>query len=108
MITKASLVEADLIIYQMSRIFGLSYNSRWYWFPNLYCYLHGKQDVWVKLESKAYCKKIMPLFGVSNFEELKNKIDSCTYDAGTGYEGSHNAVPVIKSSIKIERIAALN
>jgi len=106
-IVKDRLVNADLLLYQMSCIF--SSDSR-RWFPKLYVYFSQfkRQTIWTKLQSKRYCEKLYPLFGVISIEELKNKISKCIYDNQYRYGEAWNAAPNILTSIKLEEIGALN
>jgi len=92
----------------MSKVLGLIQRGAFYWFPTLYCYYDGLQETWVRLKSKKYCEKIMPLFGAASIDELKRKVISCTFDEKVHYAGFFDRAPVISDSIKIESIATLN
>ena len=106
-ITKDSIINADLLLYQMSRIFNLADNG-WHWFPHSCYYYEHKQQIWQKLISKSYCLKIMPLFGVDTIESLKEKINLCTHDIKMSYNNVYGNIPVISNSIEIEKIATMN
>ena len=111
LLTKQSFAETDLLLYQLSTIFlsdeteFLSYF--WKWFPAMYPYVKRK-DFWVKLQSKSFCKKIFPLFGVKTITELKLSIAKATYDNSIRYSGAWESAPNILSYISIDKIAILN
>jgi len=107
MITERLLVDADIVLCQLSYVFNLHKNG-FYWFPHLCCYYEGSQEIWVKLESKEYCYKIMPLFGVSTIDSLKEKIKCCVFDKPVRYEMLCEYAPVILNNIEFEKIATLN
>ncbi|MCL2752593.1 MAG: toll/interleukin-1 receptor domain-containing protein [Defluviitaleaceae bacterium] len=107
LITKDSIADADLILYQLSCAIGV---DGWKWFPTLYCYRsrYSQQSIWSRLKSKRYCEKILPLFGVTSFVELKNMIEKCVYDREYGYQRSFDGAPNILNSIVLDEIATLN
>jgi len=117
-ITKESLVEADLVLYQVS--YALFETEAWKWFPSLYVYRSGfqPQKIWARLLSKRYCEKLFPLFGVASLEKLKEKVGKCVYDniykhgnVNYGHYISGNAryaAPNILTSIKLEEVGSLN
>ena len=108
LITQTSLANADLVLSQLSRVFDMTRdNSGLHWFPNLYCYYEGLQNIWVKLISKAYCQKIFPLFGVSSTGALRESVKKCVFDRETGYRNAFNPAPVILNSIELDKIATL-
>ena len=110
LITKDTLVEADLFLYQMScaleiyRIGGLK------WFPILSCYRSRSQPqpLWSRLKSTKHCNKLYPLFGVNSVQKLKEIISKCVYDSQYGYRGSFDGVPNILTSISLDEVATLN
>jgi hypothetical protein len=107
LLTSKSIATADIVLYQLSKI--LYPNATWYWFPDLYCYSNDVSIMWIKLKSKYYCNKIMPLFGVSNIEKLKEAMVSCEFDKRYKHRNDHfNSAPEILSHIKLEEIASLN
>lgn len=107
--TKKSIANADLFLYQVYNGLGLDslYGSE-SWFPSLYVYADRNYSIWNKLVSMNFCKKIMPLFGVDNVEELKKRISKCVSDDSYRYEGTTSrtgAAPAILSQIDIKDIA---
>ena len=108
LITKDSLADADLLLYQMSCAFND--NKSWNWFPKLYCYRsrYQGQTIWTRLKSKKYCEKLFPLFGVDSIEKLKKQVSNCAYDNQYGYSGSFDAAPNILQSIELDEIGTLN
>lgn len=108
-ITRESLSNADIILYQFSEIVELSNNPMGYiWFPVTYIYHKYKQDFWIRLKSKKYCNKILPLFGVNNINELKKIINITSDRQGVGYSNFFNDAPTILRSIKIDEIGTIN
>jgi len=105
--TKNSIANSDLILYQMSCILGLLKGNR-YWFPSLYCYADLPQIIWQKLVSREYCEKIMPLFGVTSVDILKEKIRNAKFSENARYSSFSGCAPMISHSIKIDSIATLN
>ena len=79
-----------------------------YWFPICYVYAQKDFNEWEKMKSKRYCKKMFILFGVSNIEELKQKLTSCHYSNDMRYPGSWYSVPAILDSITLNEIGTLN
>lgn len=111
--TKSSLAEADLLLYQLYNIYELkAAGGTNYWCPRTHIYFEERYSQWNKLKSRKYCEKVMPLFGVSSLEELKNVIKKCIYDKNirynSGYKTGYDAAPTILSSIKLEEIGILN
>ena len=107
-LTRQSISNADLVLYQLSTVFDTSENKRWnVWFPTTYVYHEGQQALWKKLIYKSYCKKIYPLFSVKTITELKEKIQGSMLDQTIGYNSSFDNAPGILSSIKLDEIGTL-
>jgi len=105
-ITKESIVNADLILYQVSS--AIFDTKDWKWFPALYVYSDwSPQRIWVRLRSKRYCEKLYPLFGVDSILKLKEKIANCIYDNKYRHRNAYDAAPNILASIKLEEIGSL-
>jgi len=105
-ITKESLVNADLLLNQLSST--MFDNNNWKWFPALYIYSDwSPQRIWVRLRSKRHCEKLYPLFGVDSIIKLKEKVGKCIYDNRYGHHSARNAAPNILTSIKLEEIGLL-
>jgi hypothetical protein len=106
-ITKETIADADLILYQMSCIFE---TGQWKWFPILHVYRSGfqRQTIWTRLQSKKHCEKLFPLFGVTSLLELKELIEKSKIDNQYGYNSSYGQAPNILASIKLEEIGSLN
>ena len=75
-ITRQSLVNADMVLYQLSSAY--TPNSWGGWFPKLYIYAEGwrsyRQPIWDKMVSRKHCQKLFPLFGVTKFDQLKEMV----------------------------------
>ena len=108
-LTKESISNADLVLYQMGQPLGLEDNMWNYWFPTAYCYHQNEQEIWRRLKSKEHCHKIMPLFGVTTIEALKEKVQQSPLNGKMRYSGDHfNRALGIRDSIKPEDIGSLN
>jgi hypothetical protein len=109
-IHKVAIVNADLVLYQMSLALGLTFQgSTTAWLPALYYYLgDNEQSIWSKLISKSYCEKIMPLFGVTSISELKELIQQSIPNRKMRYSNDFfGYAPAILSNIQFEKIATL-
>lgn len=103
-----NISKADLFLYQVYK--GLELDEvtwRYAWFPQLYVYAEEYETIWKRLVSKQYCKKIMPIFGVNNIEEFKERIAKCTPDRDYHYSGSFHSAGAILSYVKLEDVASL-
>lgn len=107
-LTKQSIANADIILYQLSDIFDASENKRWnVWFPTTYVYHEGQQVIWKKLISKSYCQKMFSLFSVKTIAELKERIQGSVGDQTIRYNRSWSGAPGILSSIKLDEVGTL-
>ncbi len=104
-ITKSSLIEVDILLYQLSTIFYPGEKPSW--FPELYGYGNSRR-MWERLRSKKYCQKLFPLLGVDSLEEFKNEISKNKYDPNMRYNGAYEAAPNILAWIKIDEVGSLN
>lgn len=107
-LTKASISNADIVLYQLNCLLNLPSTNSWHrWFPTTYVYFEGTQVIWQKLISKSYCKKIYPLFAVKTIEELKECLKSSIENRDVSYPGAWDSAPGILSAIKVEDIGKL-
>ncbi len=74
-LTKQSISEADLLIFQLSQILNEDSKERVYWFPYLYVYCDTGQILWKRLVSKSEATKIMAVLGVQDLESLKERVN---------------------------------
>jgi len=107
-ITKEALTSADILLCQLSFIFDIRDDSGIYWFPKSYIYNENRNTQWIKLKSKKYCKRILPLFGAESIENLKTLIKSHPVEKEYRYPGGASLEPSISNSINIDEIATLN
>lgn len=109
-LTKESISNADLILYQLGTILPVPPSGGWrdYWFPTSYVYHHQSQLIWQKLKSRKYCEKIAPLFGANNIEEIKGLIKNSKTDRDMRYGSSFESAREILNSINFEDIGTLN
>lgn len=52
-----------------------------------YCYHQNEQEIWRRMKSKEHCRKIMPLFGVTTIEALKEKVQKSPINDNVRYLG---------------------
>lgn len=104
-ITKLSLSNADVFLYQIGVC--LDVMTIWPWFPTTYYYCQDYQEMWHRLKSREYCKKIMPLFGVNDIDSLKIKIKKNIADGSISYKNISGPAPNILRSVKFEEIGSL-
>lgn len=109
-LTKESLANTDLVLYQLSTILPVPPSGRWYnyWFPRTYVYYSGLQLIWQKLKSKKYCEKIAPLFGVSTASEIAEMVKESKADPKMSYSGCFECAIGVLNSIKLEDIGTLD
>ena len=108
-LTKETISNADLVLYQMGQPLGLEGDMWNCWFPMTYCYHQNEQELWRRMKSKEHCHKIMPLFGVATIEELKEKVQKSPLNGKMCYSGDpFNRALGIRDSIKAEDIGNLN
>lgn len=107
-LTKESISNADLVLYQMAKPLGLSDGRRNYWFPTTYCYHRNEQALWRRMKSKEHCQKIKLLFGAASIEELKEKVRLSPSDTGICYSTDFDHALGIQESIDVGEIGSLN
>lgn len=109
-LSQQALAETDLLLYQLSTVLiSVENNPVKYvqkWFPCMYPYVK-RTDLWIQLQSKKFCLKILPLFGVKTIDDLKESISRATYDSDIHIRGTFNGAPNILSYISLEKIATL-
>lgn len=108
-LTTQSISNADIVLYQLSRIF-FNVNSDSpprYWFPTSYLYHSDEQEIWQRMVSKSYCTKIASLFGVNSIHQIKKMIDLKIPYREASYLDSFNSCPWITQSISPDEIGTL-
>ena len=107
--TKRAIAEADLVLFQILRgldLNGLKGSKKW--FPRCYIYADYENALWSRLGSRNYCESIMPLFGVTDINGLKQAVKSCGYESETGYNnGFADPAPQITDYIRLDDIGTL-
>lgn len=104
-LTKESISNADIVLYQLGNLLIKSDDCLHDWFPISYIYHSEIQLMWQKLISKEYCERIIPLFGVNTIEELKEIIAGTNPENNMRYGNGTRVAPTILSSIKLSDIA---
>jgi hypothetical protein len=111
-ITSKSLVNADLVLYQLSRIYYYS-DDMYYqvWFPKLYIYgvntFSYKQLLWSKMISLKHCEKLFPLFKVTQISQLKETVEKSKIDKSIRYPNHVFSAISIQSSIDFDKIGTI-
>ncbi|QTQ12684.1 toll/interleukin-1 receptor domain-containing protein [Treponema parvum] len=105
-ITKKSFAETDIFLTQMSFALNQTYHEK-HWFALSYIYADNPENIWVRLSSKEYCEKILPLFGVSSIDELKKVIATNPVTPNYCYPNDLDSIPPIPLQIGNDQIASL-
>jgi hypothetical protein len=101
--TKKRIVEADVLLCQLSHI-----HTNTYWFPQTYVYNENTGSMWKRLISKKYCEKTMVMYGTTNVSELREIAKNNDYKREMRYNSSFATAPSIATSIDIEKIGTLD
>lgn len=108
-INKKSFAYADVLLTQLS--FALNINDGgWKWFALTYNNVgwNGYDGMWNKLQSRDYCEKILPLFGVKSVEKLIEVIKLHPVSREYSYSGILSKIPSIPFQFKENSIASLS
>ena len=109
--TKSNLVDADLVLFQLAE-FRLRDSGREFgWFPTAHIYSSDRPALWKRMVSRAHCQKLLPLFGCTTIETLKEeliKTETRTkqYGGYQGYPSGFHGIPGILSTIQLDQIAS--
>ena len=106
LITQESFAQADIFICQMSFALKIC-DSGFSWFPLSYVYAKNASSFWIKLVSRQYCEKILPLFNAKSIDDLKRIIQENSVDPNYRYSGTWHGVPKIPLHIDNYEIAEL-
>ena len=107
-LTTESFAQTDILLSQLSFAFKTSKLEDWGWFALSYVYSKKADDMWIKLSSKKYCQKILPLFGVKTIDEFKQLIKDNPVKERYGYPNSWTCIPRIPLGFRDFEIASLN
>lgn len=106
-LTKQSLSNADLVLYQLFPLLALRTDGKKYWYPILYVYHPNLQPIWQKLCSVEYCERIKDLFGAKTIDEMKRMISGHTETCINGYPLCFESPNEIRNSIQVDSIATV-
>ena len=70
--------------------------------------MYGYDGMWNKLQSRQYCEKVMPLFGVTSVEQLITMIMTHSVPREYSYPGLFIKIPSIPWQFKDNGIASLS
>ena len=107
-ITTEFFAQTDILLSQLSFALKTSRIKDHGWFALSYVYSKNFDNIWIKLSSKKYCQKILPLFGVKSIEELIKIIKDNPVPERYGYSNSFYSIPRIPLKIQDYEIASLN
>ena len=107
-ITTERFAQTDILLSQLSFALKTSKIDDWGWFALSYVYSKESNDMWIKLTSKKYCQKILPLFGVKTIDEFKQLIKDNPVKERYGYPNSWHSIPRIPLRLRDYEIASLN
>ena len=105
-LTKESLSNADLVLYQLHPLLNLNLDK--YWYPMSYVYHSSTQNIWQKMKSRQYCDNIKYLFGVDSIEALREIIGKIKVNPDIRYNNCFESPLSILSSIRVEEIGSMN
>lgn len=108
LITKDTIVNADLVLYQLGVLLNTDLTGSREWFPSTYLYKDNRQEIWIRLSSKEYCMRISPLFGCETIDELKAVIKKAHFSSDFTYPRAFRCAPGITASIEIDDIGKYN
>lgn len=107
-INKKTFAFADVLLTQLSFAFDIN-EVGFYWFAQTYnnVDIYGYDGMWNKLQSRQYCEKVMPLFGVTSVEQLITMIKTHSVTREYYYPGLFTRIPSIPWQFKENEIASL-
>ena len=107
-INKKSFAYADVLLTQLSFALEIDDSGR-YWFALTYnnAGMYGFDGMWNKLQSKGFCEKILPLFGVDSIEKLIDVIKKHPVPREYCHSGMYLKIPSIPIHFKENGIASL-
>lgn len=105
-ISKNSFAEADVFLTQMSFALGVAKDG-FYWFAQSYVHLDYSEKMWAKLQSRSFCEKLLPLFGVKTIQEMKNVLLTRPVSSEYKYNETWYCVPGILPKGLVEKFAQL-
>lgn len=97
-LTSKAIVNADILICQLTTIHELRNSNNW--FPITYIYSKETMQKWGKLKSASFCQRLFPLFGVNSVDELKKAIVDHPVSPHCTYQSSHRSCPSITDGIE--------
>ncbi len=108
LITQEMFAQTDIFICQMTFVLGIC-RSGFFWFPLSYVYAKNPSSFWIKLSSRQFCEKILPLFAAKSIEDLKRIIQEKPVTSDYRYPNAlRGGVPRIPLNIDGYGIAELN
>lgn len=106
-ITKNRIVEADILLCQLSIVYAKSNNVHKSWFPDTYVYNENANVIWKRLISRKYCEKTMVMYDAKNIPEFKDIAEKSSYTREIRHNNCFESAPCIATSITIESIGTM-
>ncbi|MBO8169192.1 MAG: TIR domain-containing protein [Thermoanaerobacteraceae bacterium] len=106
---KSSIVEADVVLCQLSYIWGQAEDKGWgfWWFPRTYVYSReGRVGIWKKLVSRRFCEKIKILLNAKNIDEIREVAKNNDFGHQMRFNSSFEYAPSICGVIRPEDIGS--
>lgn len=105
--------QTDVFLFQMGEFMHRNDTTKTFiWYPMTAAHFYySKPQVWQKLVSRIYCKRLMPLFELASIDELKielekTKIMSARMGWGRG-AAAIGGIPGIYNCVEIDKIGSL-
>lgn len=107
LISIEDFVNADILISNLTRLNG----DRWFPLSYVYCARNPKwlRNIALSLTSKTLARRLLGLFGVSNFDELENRlntlyINNSVSNSFRGYQNAMEEYPLLSEFLRKENI----
>lgn len=107
LISIEDFVNADILISNLTRLNG----DRWFPLSYVYCARNPKwlRNIAVSLTSKTLAQRLLGLFGVSNFDELENRLNTLytnnsVSNSFRGYQNAMEEYPLLSEFLRKENI----
>lgn len=102
------LIHADVLLYYISIMNSTgSVYTRKTWFPETTCYRFYHLPLMKKAISKRFFEKLKPLFGVTDKEDLINKVDEVVKNNRDNIERFYYEIPQIKKGLNLDEICTI-
>lgn len=111
--TAEKIRQADVFLFQIGEFMNRNDKSKIFiWYPMTAAHFYySKSQIWPKLVSKTYCKRLLPLFELKSIDELKaelNKTKDMSREMRWGCSSAAiGGIPGIYNCVEIDQIGSL-